>query len=190
MGTQLILPVVGGFLIRSGMLIPGLVVMFLGESLLFLMLPQVMVHMNMPVTTRAGWLTCSFSVRQNRHGVCVLVRDTCVVMLPVLVPVTLLADCRSGLSVSFCDRAGQRPCQFRARHGPGRHSRRDQQPQEGSAAAIFDEKDPKYQTTPLPWKYSIVPMIGLVMSQMIFASRAVFAMRSQRPVGAFYFKST
>ena len=189
MGTQLVLPLVAGYLVRSGQLIPGLIVGLLGGVVLFLMLPQVMVHMVMPNQAR-GWLA---HVQFQAFGKsfmgcaywCVL---TFGVMIPVAIPVTVMCLVQQAKLATFL-RTEMDNFKANSIRGADYAVLRAamNNPKKGEQLPTIDEKNPLYEQKPLPWTNIIVPSIGLVISQMMFGFAVVFTMRANG-VLAFYFK--
>lgn len=189
MGVQLILPAVGPYLIWSGQLIPGIVVTALGELLLFLTVPQVMVHMAMPVKTR-GWLAhVQFQAfGKSFTGCAYWCMLTFVVMLPVLVPAGLMCGIgHSGLTAFLNTELENARANTVRGNDQAAVRAAINNPKKGEALPVFDEKDPRYENKPLPWKGIIVPMIGLIISGGMFGFSAVFAMRANGLL-ALYFK--
>ncbi len=189
MATQLVLPVVGFFLIRSGQKIPGIVVLALGELLLFLTVPQVMVHMVMPVTLR-GWLAhVQFQAFGKTFlGCAYWCGITAAVMFPLLIPVGLACGLTQRSLGEFI-RVELDNAAANSLKGDDLAALRDaiNNPKKGEAPPKFDENDPRYVNQPLPWTKIIIPAIGLIMSQMMFGFSAVFAMRANGLL-AFYYK--
>ncbi len=190
MGAQLVLPLVGGYLIRSGQMIPGLVVGALGGMLLLLALPQVMVHMVMPVQVR-GWLAhVQFQALGKTFAGCTYWAALTVgVMIPVALPVSIgcLVQQR-GLgefirvemdNVKASSIQGEDYAKLRAAMN---------NPKKDVPLPVIDEKDPRYAQTPLPWKGIIGPGVGLVLSELMFGFAAVFVMRANGLLGMYYKK--
>ena len=188
MGAQLVLPLVAAFLFRQRLLIPGLSLLAISELILFLMMPQVMIHMVMPITTR-GWLMhIQFQAWAKSFKACAYwVAISFVVILPSLLPVGLgFATNRQG-SIEF---AAAMVFNFRTNRLLGDDlavvTAKKNNPKKGEVIEEVKLDDPKYQTRALPWKRIIIPAIGIVMSQMLFGFGAVFAMRANGLLGLYF----
>ena len=191
MGAQLVLPVVGGFLIRQGMPIPGIALLGVTVLILFVMIPQVMVHMTMPVTTR-GWLMhIQFKAWAKSIGVCLYwCGVTTVVLLPTLVPVGIAAAVSyKGLIQFSADMTHNYKANatlgadlevfYAARNNPKKNEAPPVEPK---------AEDPQYQSRKINWKSIIVPLVGLALSELMFGFSAVLAMRLNGLVGLYYKK--
>lgn len=192
MGAQLVLPLVAVFLIRQGMLIPGIALIAVAELVLFLMIPQVMIHMVMPVTTRGWLLPIQFKAWAKSVGACMYwCGITGVVLLIALVPVG--AGCAIGYR-GLIQFSADMTHNFKANALLGAdyevyYAARNN-PKKGEAAPIEPdaEKDPKYQNRAIAWKGFIAPGIGLALSQFLFGFSAVFAMRANGLFGLYFKK--
>ncbi len=189
MGIQLILPAIGAYLIRSGQLIPGAIVTLLGQMLILLMLPQVMVHMVMPVQKR-GWLAhVQFqALAKTFLGCAYWAVMTVVVMIPVMLPVTLACLVQQGPLATFL-KAEMENVKASSIQGADYTKLRESlnNPKKDVPPPPYDETDPRYAQQPLPWKNIIVPGIGLILSEAMFGFAAVFLMRANGLL-ALYFK--
>ncbi len=189
MGSQLILPLVAGFLIRSGQLIPGAIVGVLGGMLLLLVLPQVMVHMVMPVQIR-GWLAhVQFqALAKTFLGCAYWAVITVAVMIPVMIPVTVtcLLQQRALGEFAQVERANVEANSIQGEDYAKLRAAMNN-PKKDVPLPVMDEKDPRYVLKPLPWKNIIVPGIGLILSELMFGFAAVFVMRANGLL-ALYFK--
>lgn len=191
MGVQIVLPLVAAFLFYQRLLIPGIVVQVLGELILALMLPQVMVHMAMPVTIR-GWLMhIQFQAWAKSFGACAYwCALTFVALLPSLVPAGI-AGAVSYKSIG--EFSGTMVYNYRVNVQKGAdlaaYADALNNPKKGAAQPTEPkDDDPKYQNRPLPWKGMIVPAIGVVISQVLFGFGAVFAMRANGLLGLYFKK--
>ncbi|MBC7818503.1 MAG: hypothetical protein IAG10_16575 [Planctomycetaceae bacterium] len=190
MAIQLVFPMVVGFLATRGMLIPSLVLQIIFELILLLMIPQVMVHMTMPITTR-GWLMhIQFQAWAKSFGACLYwAAITFVVMLPTLLPVGLAFGIGRQGVIEF---SAAMVFNFRTNSLLGAdlavQTAKKNNPKKGEVIEEIKLDDPKYQTRPLPWKGFIVPAIGIVLSQAMFGFAAVFAMRANGLFGLYYKK--
>jgi hypothetical protein len=113
---------------------------------------------------------------------------TTAVMLPVAIPVSLACLVSQGPLGSFL-RVEMENVNANSIQGADYAKLRAamNNPKKGEPLPTMDEKDPRYEIKPLPWKNIIIPGIGLVISQMMFGFSAVFAMRANGLL-AFYFK--
>jgi len=172
------------------MWIPALCVGVLFELVLILMMPQVMVHMTMPVTTR-GWLMhVQFQAWAKSFGASLYwAAITFVVMLPSLLPVGVALGIKYK---EFGEFAGTLVYNSRANATKGYDlavvQAKKNNPKKGETIEEVKEDDPKYQTKPLPWKNVIIPGIGIVLSQVLFGFGAVFSMRANGLLGLYYKK--
>lgn len=190
MGSQLVLPLVAAFLFRQGMLIPGIALIAVTELILFLMMPQVMIHMVMPITTR-GWLMhIQFQAWAKSFKACAYwLIISFVAILPSMLPVGLgVAISRQG-AIEF---AAAMVFNFRTNRQLGDDlavvTAKKNNPKKGEVIEELKLDDPKYQTRPLPWKGVIVPAIGIVMSQLLFGFGAVLSMRANGLLGLYFKK--
>lgn len=187
MSAQFILPLVGAFLIRSGTLIPGLVLVGIGLLFVFLTLPQAMVHMTMPLTLR-GWLMhihaqCWGKTFGAAAYWCVI---TSVAMLPTLIPVGVMTGIGNRGLGEF---AGTFVYNYKANGALGADQAAAREAANaGKTVTEFKADDEKYKTKPWPWKTLIVPGIGLILSELMFGFGAVFAMRANGLFGLYYKK--
>ena len=189
MGAQLVLPLIAVFLGYKGMLIPAAVLALVSELILVLMIPQVMVHMTMPVTIR-GWLMhIQFQAWAKSFGACLYwAAIAFVVMLPTLVPVGLAFaigwrganEFRAAMAHNYIANAqlGADRAAYIAEKNKGKKE----------IPVEVNEDDEKYKTRSLPWKGAIIPMIGILLSQGMFGFGAVFAMRANGLLGLYYKK--
>lgn len=192
MGAQLVLPLVAVFLIRQGMLIPGIALIAVAELILFLMIPQVMIHMVMPVTTRGWLLHIQFKAWAKSIGACLYwCGITSVVMLPAILPVGIgsaisyqgLIQFAADITYNFKANAtygADMEVYYAAKNNPKKGESAPNEPDR--------EKDPKYQTRAIAWKGFIAPGIGLALSQILFGFGAVFAMRANGLFGLYFKK--
>lgn len=191
MGAQLVLPLVGGFLAYKGLVIPAIVLLAIPELILLLMLPQVMVHMTMPVTTRGWLLHYQFKGWAKSFGACAYwCVITFVVMLPALLPAGICGaigfngakQFALALNHNYLANAAlgaDMEAYYTARNNP----------KKGEAAPIEPKADdPKYKNDEIQWKGIIVPAIGIVLSQFLFGFSAVFAMRANGLLGLYFKK--
>ncbi|TXT37184.1 MAG: hypothetical protein FD138_725 [Planctomycetota bacterium] len=191
MGSQFLLPLAGAFLIRQGQTIPGVALIAVTGLPLFLMLPQVMIHMVMPVTTR-GWLAhIQFKAWGKSIGACAYwCGITFVVVLPSLLPVALAGAIGYKGAIQF---TADMTHNFKANATLGEdlevfYTARNN-PKKGEAAPIEpDRKDPKYVSRSITWKGLILPAIGIILSQLMFGFSAVFAMRANGLFGLYFKK--
>ena len=191
MGAQLLLPVAGVFLIRQGLPIPGIALIAVTELVLFLMLPQVMIHMVMPVTTR-GWLMhIQFKAWAKSIGVCAYwCGVTSVVLLPTLVPLGLAGAIGYQKFIQF---SADMTHNFKANAALGQdmevfYTARNN-PKKNEAPPVEPKSDdPKYKNRPIPWTGIIAPIIGLVLSELMFGFGAVLAMRVNGLLGLYFKK--
>lgn len=191
MGAQLGLPVIAGFLVKQGMPIPAAALELLTQLILFLMLPQVMIHMVMPVTTR-GWLMhYQFKGWKKSFGACAYwCGITFVVTLPALIPagvagaigyrdlIKFSADMTHNYTANAALGADLEVF-YAARNNPKKDVALPPEPK---------AEDPKYEKRTIAWKGIIVPAIGIVISQMLFGFSAVFAMRANGLFGLYFKK--
>jgi hypothetical protein len=190
MGIQLVLPMIVGVLTAMKLPIPALVVQGLFEVILFLMIPQVMVHMTMPVTTR-GWLMhVQLKAWTKSFGACLYwAAITFVVMLPTLLPIGLACGIFYQGVGQF---SGTMVANFRANTLLGDDlaavQAKKNNPKKGELIEEVKLDDPKYLNQALPWKKMIVPVIGIVLSHMLFGFSAVFAMKANGLLGLYYKK--
>ncbi len=191
MGLQLVLPLVGGFLIRQGMTIPGCALLGVTALLMFPMLPQVMIHMTMPVTTR-GWLMhFQFKGWAKSFGACAYwCGITLVVTLPTLLPLVIAGAIGYRPMVQFAADVTHN-YKVNAVYGADMevfYAARNN-PKKGDAAPVEpDAEKPEYKTRPIAWKGFIAPVIGMAMSQFLFGFAAVFAMRANGLFGMYFKK--
>lgn len=192
MGAQLGLPVISGFLVKQGLPIPAAGLELLTQLILFLMLPQVMIHMVMPVTTR-GWLMhYQFKGWKKSFGACAYwCGIVFVVTLPAMVPagiagaigyrgiIQFSADMTHNYTANAALGADLEVF-YAARNNPKKDVALPPEPK---------SDDRKYEKQKIAWKGIIVPAIGIAMSQLLFGFSAVFAMRANGLFGR-YFKST
>ena len=191
MGSQFVLPLIGGFLIRQGLMIPGVVLIGLTFLPLYLMLPQVMIHMVMPVTTRGWLLHIQFKAWAKSIGVCAYwCGVTFVVVLPSLLPAAIFGGIGYKGAIQF---SADMTYNFKANGAYGIdmevfHAAKNN-PKKGVAAPIQpDTKDPKYVNRKIAWLGMILPAIGIILSQLIFGFSAVFAMRANGLLGLYFKK--
>ncbi len=178
-----------GYFNSRQMWFPALALQAVFELILVLMIPQVMVHMTMPVTTR-GWLMhIQFQAWAKSFGACLYwAAITFVVMLPSLVPVGLAVVIGRQGTIEFAAamthnyRANAQLGADRAAYIAEKNLGKKEIPVE------VKEDDEKYKTRPLPWKGFIIPAIGLLLSQGMFGFGAVFAMRANGLLGLYYKK--
>lgn len=191
MGAQLLMPLAAGQLFRMGMTIPGLALEGLTQLILFLMLPQVMIHMTMPVTTRGWLLHYQFKGWAKSFGACAYwCGITFVVMLPSLLPAAIAGAIGYRGTIQF---AADMTYNFKANATYGADMEtyygKINNPKKGEAAPTKpDEKDPKYVTKSIAWKGIIIPAIGIVLSQLMMGFSAVFAMRANGLFGLYFKK--
>ncbi len=190
MGLQLVLPMIAGFLSSRQMWIPSIAVQVVFELILVLMIPQVMVHMVMPITTR-GWLMhIQFQAWGKSFKACAYWAVlTFMVMLPSMLPVGLaVAISRQGV-IEF---SAAMVYNFRTNQKLGDDlavvTAKKNNPKKGETIEEVKLDDPMYQTRDLPWKRVIIPAIGIVMSQMLFGFGAVFSMRANGLLGLYFKK--
>jgi hypothetical protein len=191
MGLQLFFLLIPmGIFLVMGLWIPALCVLLLYELALVLMLPQVMVHMTMPVTIR-GWLMhIQLQAWAKSFGACVYwAAITFVVMLPSLIPVGVAF----GIGYrGFGEFVGTMAHNYIANRKLGYDlavvQAKRNNPKKGEIIEDVKEDDPKYQLNPLPWKKLIIPGIGIVLSQVTFGFGAVFSMRVNGLLGLYYKK--
>ena len=191
MGAQLLLPVAAVFLFRQGFLIPGIALIAVTELVLFLMLPQVMIHMVMPVTTR-GWLMhIQFKAWAKSIGVCAYwCGVTSIVLLPTLVPLGLAGAIGYRGFIRF---SADMTHNFKANAALGQdmevfYTARNN-PKKNEAPPVEPKSDdPKYKNRPIPWTGIIAPIIGLVLSELMFGFGAVLAMRVNGLLGLYFKK--
>ena len=191
MGLQLFfLTIPAGFFNSRQMWIPALAIQAVFELILVLMMPQVMVHMTMPITTR-GWLAhIQFQAWAKSFGACAYwAAITFVVILPSLIPVGVAF----GVGYrGFGEFAGTMAHNFQANKLLGEDlaavQARKNNPKKGETIEEVKEDDPKYALAPLPWKKVIIPGIGIVLSQLTFGFGAVFSMRANGLLGLYYKK--
>jgi hypothetical protein len=183
-----VLPLIAGFLLFKEMWIPAIVLIGISQVVTFLMLPQVMVHMTMPVTTR-GWLMhIQFQAWAKSFGACLYwAAVTFVVMLPSLLPIGLaFAIGHKGVA----EFSGTMIYNLRANTQLGEDlavvQAKKNNPKKGEMIEEVKLDDPKYQPRSLPWKGFIVPAIGIVLSQALFGFGAVFSMRLNGLLGLYY----
>lgn len=191
MGAQLVMPLVAGFLFRQGLVIPGAILEGVTQLVLFLMLPQVMVHMTMPVTTRGWLLHYQFKGWAKSFGACAYwCLIAFVVMLPSLLPAAIGGAIGYRGTIQF---AADLTHNYRANAALGAdmeayYTARNN-PKKGEAPPIEPKADdPKYQNREVQWKGIIVPAIGIVLSQFLFGFSAVFAMRANGLLGLYFKK--
>lgn len=191
MGAQLVLPLVAGFLFRQGLTIPGAALEALSQLILFLMLPQVMIHMTMPVTTR-GWLMhYQFKGWAKSIGACAYwCLLATVVTLPALLPAGICGAIGYRGTIQF---AADLTHNFHANAAYGAdmevYYAAKNNPKKGEAAPVEpNADDPKYKTREIAWKGIIVPVVGIVLSQFLFGFSAVFAMRANGLFGLYFKK--
>ena len=191
MGAQLGLPVIAGFLARQRMPIPAAILEGLTQIILFLMLPQVMIHMVMPVTTR-GWLMhYQFKGWKKSFGACAYwCGITFAVTLPALVPagiggaigyrglIQFTADMTHNYTMNAALGADLEVF-YAARNNPKKNVALPPEPK---------EDDPKYEKRKIAWTGIIIPAIGIALSQMLFGFSAVFAMRANGLFGLYFKK--
>lgn len=191
MGSQCVLPLVGGFLIRQGMLIPGCALLGVTAIVMFLMLPQVMIHMVMPVTTR-GWLMhYQFKGWARSISACAYWCGLAlVVTLPTLLPVAIAGAIGYRPMIQFAADVTHN-YKVNAAYGADMevfYAARNN-PKKGDAAPVEPNPDlPEYKTRPIAWKGFIAPAIGVAMSQLLFGFGAVFAMRANGLFGLYFKK--
>lgn len=190
MGIQLVLPGIGGYLTRSGMVIPGAIVTFLGQMLILLMLPQVMVHMVMPVQKR-GWLAhVQFqALSKSFMGCAYWAVMYVIVMTAVMLPVSLACGLQqramgefAKVEIANVEAASIQGADYAALRAAMNNPKKD------VPLPVMDEKDPRYVQNPLPWKNIIVPGIGFVVSAMLFGFGAVLLMRANGLLAMYYKK--
>lgn len=191
MGAQLGLPILAGVLQRQGMLIPSLALSALTSLILFLMLPQVMIHMVMPVTTR-GWLVhYQFKGWAKSFGACAYwCAITIGVTLPALIPAGIAGAIGYKGIIQF---AADMTYNFQANATLGAdmetYYAAVNNPKKDQAAPTMPKADdPKYALKQIAWTSMIVPAIGMVISQMLFGFSAVFAMRANGLFGLYFKK--
>jgi ssDNA-binding Zn-finger/Zn-ribbon topoisomerase 1 len=192
MGSQLVLPLVAGFLFRQGMTIPGAVLLGVSGLILFPMIPQVMIHMTMPVTTRGWLLHYQFKGWAKSIGACAYwCAITFVLILPALVPAGIACAIGYRGLIQF---TADMTHNYRANATYGAdmevfYAARNN-PKKGEAAPIEPdrEKDAKYQTRPIAWTGFIAPAVGMTISQFLFGFSAVFAMRANGLFGLYFKK--
>ena len=191
MGLQLFfLTAPAGYFNSRQMWIPALALQAVFELILVLMMPQVMVHMTMPITTRGWLLHIQFQAWAKSFGASVYwAAITFVVMLPSLVPVGLAFAISWKGANEF---AGTMAYNFKTNAVLGADLAevvaKKNNPKKGEAIQEVPVDDPKYQTRKLPWKGAIIPIIGIVLSQAMFGFGAVFAMRANGLFGLYYKK--
>ena len=190
MGVQLLLPVAAVFLIRQGLLIPGIALIAVTELVLFLMLPQVMIHMVMPVTTR-GWLMhIQFKAWAKSIGVCAYwCGVTSVVLLPTLVPLGLAGAIGYRGFIQF---SADMTHNYKANAALGEDFEvfyaAKNNPKKNETPVEPKTDDPKYKNNPISWKGIIAPIIGLILSELMFGFGAVLAMRVNGLLGLYFKK--
>ncbi|MCX7419469.1 MAG: hypothetical protein NT013_08015 [Planctomycetia bacterium] len=190
MGIQLILPGIGAYLTRSGQVVPGAIVTLLGQILILLMLPQVMVHMVMPVQKR-GWLAhVQFqALSKSFMGCAYWAVMYVVVMIPVILPVSLACALQQRALGEFAqvERANVEASSIQGADYAALRAAMNN-PKKDVPLPVMDEKDPRYVQKPLPWKNIIIPGIGFVISAMLFGFGAVFLMRANGLLALYYKK--
>ncbi|MFM9959724.1 MAG: hypothetical protein ACKV2Q_00665 [Planctomycetaceae bacterium] len=188
--TQLVIPLLAVFLAYKRMLIPAAALGGVSALLIAVMIPQVMVHMTMPVTLR-GWLmhvqfqALGKSLKASLYWVAI----TFVVMLPTLLPVGLgCAIGRQGV-IEF---SAAMAFNFKTNSLLGAdlavYTAKKNNPKKNEVIEEVKLDDPKYQTRSLPWKGFIIPGIGILLTQGMFGFGAVFAMRANGLFGLYYKK--
>jgi DNA-directed RNA polymerase subunit RPC12/RpoP len=190
-GLQLLLPFGTILLLRSQMAIPAIVTQVLTELLIFLMLPQALIHMTMPITTR-GWLVhIHFKAWKKSFGACAYwLLISFVAGLPSLIPVGVCSAIgRQGL-IEF---SANMVYNYRVNSQLGRDlaayaDSLNRQSKNTPALEAVNPEDEKYKNRELPWKKMIVPVIGIVLSQLLFGFSAVFAMRANGLLGLYFKK--
>lgn len=191
MGAQLGLPLIAGFLVKQGMPIPAAAIELLTQLILFLMLPQVMIHMVMPVTTR-GWLMhYQFKGWKKSFGACAYwCGITFAVTLPALIPAGVAgAIGHHGLRQFTQDMAQNYTANAALGMDMEIYYAAKNNPKKDAAAPIEPKADdPKYAKPAISWKGIIVPAIGIMMSQLLFGFSAVFAMRANGLLGLYFKK--
>ena len=191
MGSQFVLPLIGGFLVYQGQAVLGAVLIGVTALPLFLMLPQVMTHMVMPVTTR-GWLMhYQFKGWKKSFRACAYwCGITFVVTLPALIPTIVTGGIGYRGLIQF---SADMTHNYKANAMLGEdmevfYAARNN-PKKNAAAPIEPkEDDPKYAKRAIAWKGIILPGIGLAISQLLFGFSAVFAMRANGLLGLYFKK--
>ena len=191
MGVQLGIPVVAGFLVRQGMVIPAAAIEALAQVILFLMLPQVMIHMTMPVTTRGWQIHYQFKAWAKSFGACAYWCGIAfVVTLPSLLPVVIAGAIGYRPMIQFAADVTHN-YKVNAVYGEDMevfYTARNN-PKKGEAAPVEPKQDDeKYKTRPIAWKGFIAPVIGMAISQFMFGFSAVFAMRANGLFGLYFKK--
>lgn len=190
MGAQLVLPLVAGFLASRQMWIPAVSLQVVSEILLVLMMPQVMIHMVMPITTR-GWLAhIQFQAWAKSFKACLYwAAITFVVMLPALVPVgAACAISRQGVIEFTAAMVYNYKTNEKLGADLAEVIARKNNPKKGETIEEVKEDDEMYKTRPLPWKGIIIPAIGILLSQALLGFGAVFAMRANGLLGLYFKK--
>lgn len=190
MGVQTILPLVGAFLIKQENLVAGAALIGVGELVILLLIPQVMVHMTMPITRR-GWMAhIQFQTLGKTFGACALWAVIAISsLLPVLAPLGILGGIKHGAVAEF---AGTFVYNFKTNGILGADlAKLDAQksnPKKGEELLVVDAADEKYKNKEYPWKGIILPAIGLVLTQGLFGFGAIFAMRANGLFGLYFKK--
>ena len=191
MGLQLFfLTIPLGYFNARQMWIPAFTLQAIFELILVLMMPQVMIHMVMPITTRGWLLHIQFQAWAKSFRACMYwAAITFVVILPSLVPVGVAF----GIGYKgFGEFAGTMAHNFLANQQLGDDlavvQAKKNNPKKGETIEEVKEDDPKYKSDPLPWMKIIIPGIGIILSQGLFGFGAVFSMRANGLLGLYYKK--
>lgn len=191
MGAQLVLPLVAVFLIRQGMQIPGIALIAVTELILFVMIPQVMVHMTMPVTKRGWLLPFQFKAWAKSMGACITWTGLAfMALLPVLVPVAVAGaisyrstiQFAADLTYNFEHNAAYGSAMevfYTARNNPKKNEAAPEEPK---------ADDEKYKTRDIAWKGLIAPSIGITLSELLYGFSAIFLMRANGLLGLYFKK--
>jgi hypothetical protein len=191
MGLQLLLPFGTFFLLRSQMVIPAIVTQVLTELLIFLILPQALVHMTMPITTR-GWLVhIHFKAWKKSFGACAYwLLISFVAVLPSLIPAGVCVAIKRQEVIEF---TANLVYNYRVNSQLGRDlaayaDSLNRQSKDRPPVEPVNAEDEKYKNRELPWKGILVPVIGMVVSHFMFGFSAVFSMRANGLLGLYFKK--
>ncbi len=191
MGLQLFfLTAPAGYFNSRQMWMPALALQAVFELILVLMMPQVMIHMVMPITTR-GWLAhIQFQAWAKSFKACAYwAVITFVVVLPTLLPAGLgCAISRQGVIEFTAAMAYNYKTNELLGSDRAVVIAKKNNPKKGETITEVNEEDEKYKTRPLPWKRVILPAIGILISQSLFGFGAVFAMRANGLFGLYFKK--
>ena len=183
------LPLAAGFLIHQGKLIPGIALIAVFELILFLMIPQVMIHMVMPLTKRGWMMHIQFKAWGKSLGASVYwCGITFVAVLPALVPVALAGGIGfRGVNSFVLDMKHNYTANATLGEDLEVYYAARNNPKKNETAPIEPKgEDPKYELRKIRWKGAIFPAIGLILSELMFGFGAVFAMRANGNFGLYF----